>query len=92
MRMRLLLFEIQRYTSMLKATGDLVFLTTLVDICEIDFSRPALNSYHNVIHSPMKIDTVPSISAFQLSYWSLPLGNFQSENNIIDPLCCKLKT
>ena len=38
------------------------------------------------IHSPMKIDTAPSISSFQLSYRSLLLANFQSKNNI-DPLC-----
>ena len=64
----------------------LVFLTTVVDICGIDFCRRALKSHQNVIHSPMKIDTVPLISSFQLSYRSLPLVNFQSENNI-DPLC-----
>ena len=36
-------------------------LTTLVDICRIDFSRPALKSHQNVTHSPMKIYTAPSI-------------------------------
>ena len=28
----------------------------LVDICEIDFCRPAVKSHQNVIHSPVKID------------------------------------
>ena len=56
-------------------------LTTLVDICRIDFCRPALKSHQNVIHSPLKIYTAPSISSFQLSYRSLQLANFQSKHN-----------
>ena len=32
------------------------FKKSLVDICEIDFYRPALKSHQNVIHSPVKID------------------------------------
>ena len=47
------------------------FLTkkkTLVDICDINFCRPALKSYQNVIHSPVKTASAPSISSFQLSY------------------------
>ena len=43
-------------------------LTTLVDICGIDFCRAALISHQNVIQCPIKIDTAPSISSFQLSY------------------------
>ena len=27
-----------------------------MDICEIDFLRPALKTHQNVIHSPVKID------------------------------------
>ena len=64
-------------------------LTTLVDICRIDFCRPALKSRQNVIHSPMKIYTAPSISSFQLGYRSLPLANFQSKHNI-DPCVVNL--
>ena len=64
-------------------------LTTLVDICRIDFCRPALKSDQNVIHSPMKIYTAPSISSFQLSYRSLPLANFQSKHNL-DPCVVNL--
>ena len=47
--------------------------TPLWIFCEIDFCRPALKSHQNVIHSPVKIDSAPSISSFQLSYWSLQL-------------------
>ena len=64
-------------------------LTTLVDICRIDFYRPAWKSYQNVIHSPMKIYTALSISSFQLSYRSLSLANFQGKHNI-DPCVVKL--
>ena len=46
-------------------------------------------SHQNVIHSPMKIYTAPSISSFQLSYRSLPLANFQSKHNI-DPCVVNL--
>ena len=31
----------------------MVFLKPLVDICEIDICRPALESHQNVIHSPV---------------------------------------
>ena len=72
-----------------KQQETLVFLTTVVDICEIDFCRRALKSHQNVIHSPVKIDTVPSLSSFQLSYRSLPLANFQSKHNI-DPCVVNL--
>ena len=50
-----------------------MFFETLVDICGIDFCRPALKSHQNVIHSPVNIDSTPSISSFQLSYRSLQL-------------------
>ena len=62
--------------------GDFVFLTTLVDICRIEFCRPTLKSHQNAIHSPMSVDTAPSVSSFQLSYRSLALVNFQSKYNI----------
>ena len=48
-------------------------------MCGIDFCRRALKSHQNVIHSPMKIDTVPLMSSFQLNYRSLLLANFQSK-------------
>ena len=47
--------------------------TPLWIFCESDFCRPALKSHQNVIHSPVKIDSAPSISSFQLSYRSLQL-------------------
>ena len=53
----------------------MVFLkkTPLWIFCEIDFCRPALKNHQNLIHSPVKIDSAPSISSFQLSYRSLQL-------------------
>ena len=44
-----------------------------VDICGIDFSCPAMESHQNVVHSPVKIDSAPLMSSFQLSYRSLQL-------------------
>ena len=44
-----------------------------VDICEIDFCCPAMKSHQNVVHSPVKIDSAPLMSSFQLSYRSLQL-------------------
>ena len=52
-----------------------MFFETLVDICGIDFCRPALKSHQNVIHSAVNTDSTPSISSFQLSYRSLHLFN-----------------
>ena len=69
--MRALLSEIQDDVNVVssKQAGSRRFwlLTTLVDICRIDFCRSALKSHQNVIHSPVKIYTAPSISSFQLS-------------------------
>ena len=76
-----LLFEIQRR---------FCFLTTLVDICRIEFCRLALKSHQNTIHSPLRVDTARSVSSFQLSYWSLPLMNFPSKYNIHPQLCVLL--
>ena len=60
-----------------------MFFETLVDICGIDFCRPALKSHQNVIHSPVNIDSTPSISSFQLSYRSLQLlTHFQKRQRI----------
>ena len=44
-----------------------------VDICGIDFCRPAMKSHQNAVHSPVKIDSAPLMSSFQLSYRSLQL-------------------
>ena len=97
MRMRALPFEIWKKLKddvnvvSSKQAGSRRFwlLTTLVDVYRIDFCRPALKSHQNVIHSPMKLYTAPSISSFQLSYRSLPLANFQSKHNI-DPCVVNL--
>ena len=44
----------------------MIVLKTLVDICGIDFCRPALKSNRNVIYNdPVKIDSAPSTSSFQ---------------------------
>ena len=44
-----------------------------VDICGIDFCRPAMKSHQNAVHSRVKIDSAPLMSSFQLSYRSLQL-------------------
>ena len=44
-----------------------------MDICRINLCRAALKSHKNFIHSPVKTDSAPSISSFQLSYRSLQL-------------------
>ena len=62
---------------------EITVFETLVDICGIDFCRPALKSHQNVIHSPVNTDSTPSTSSFQLSYRSLQLlTHFQKRQRI----------
>ena len=77
----------------------MIVLKTVVDICGIDFCRPALKSNRNVIYNnPVKIVSAPSTSSFQWSYRSLQLFTHLNDPEISekkqyfsDPLCSKLK-
>ena len=77
----------------------MIVLKTLVDICGIDFCRPALKSNRNVIHNnPVKIDSAASTSSFQWSYRSLQLFTRLNDPELSkkkqyfgDPLCSKRK-
>ena len=71
---------------MFSVTGDFGFFNNPRGYLREQLLLTSFESHQNDIHSPMKIDTAPSILSFQLSYRGLPLANFQSKNNI-DPLC-----